>query len=648
MEHEYLLSICMMVKDEEKNLRRCLESLKPVIEKADVELIIVDTGSTDNTVSIASEYTSKVYFHPWNNHFSDMRNITISYAKGGRILILDADEGLLNANELYSLIADKKLQSFNTYVLKIKNLISAGVFTVLPQERVFRNDGEFRYEGTVHNQPRYKMPILSTEIYIDHYGYLFDDKELIERKFIRTGGILKEELKKNPDNPYYRYQMAKSYNAHGDKTEALEEIRKAHRLVSGNQETMKLYAYIYGVYAMICCENNEFDEAVSVCNEGVGIRAEYIDLYFLMATALIKLDRKTEAIESYIKYFDLANRYGELAISSDRAMEMYFMGTSYQNDAFSFITNEHINNGRYDQAYKYIELINDTKVRAALLAKILLKLNKDEELKSLYSQNQDNEKVKDIIISLIEAEKVNNSPRRRKELEQLFSTGEDSYSLLNRIRSTAGEDRNKLVSQALKLADFDGLPDFYADIFVDIDKNTRQLISYFKRMRKSKIKQYFKRMLDNREELKEFLEEYILKENVRSDDIHSLRVFISIAYILLSGKAAKLKDSKSEISGQYYSIFRLYIDRGMKYTALLYNPERLRLYYSTLEDQEDRFFIALYYAIESTNKGDFKAGIKYFREAARANPYLACFMNRYKDEMFPDLSIPIEEDEQNG
>jgi len=67
---------------------------------------------------------------------------------------------------------------------------------------------------------------------------------------------------------------------------------------------------------------------------------------------------------------------------------------------------------------------------------------------------------------------------------------------------------------------------------------------------------------------------------------------------------------------------------------LLYNGERLRLIYSTLDNEEDRFFIALKFAIEAVEKGDAKTGINYFREALRANPYLACYMERYKDELF--------------
>ena len=89
-----LLSIVMMVKNEEKYLDKTLYALKNLRKDIDSELIILDTGSTDNTVEIAKKYTEKVYFAKWNNNFADMRNISISYASGDWILILDADEKL--------------------------------------------------------------------------------------------------------------------------------------------------------------------------------------------------------------------------------------------------------------------------------------------------------------------------------------------------------------------------------------------------------------------------------------------------------------------------------------------------------------------------------------------------------------------------
>ena len=87
-----LLSIVMMVKNEERYLDKTLYALNDLRKDIDTELIILDTGSTDSTVEIAKKYTDKVYFSKWNDNFADMRNISISYASGDWILILDADE----------------------------------------------------------------------------------------------------------------------------------------------------------------------------------------------------------------------------------------------------------------------------------------------------------------------------------------------------------------------------------------------------------------------------------------------------------------------------------------------------------------------------------------------------------------------------
>ena len=84
------LSACMIVKNEEKFLAQCLNSIKDAVD----EIIIVDTGSTDKTVEIAQSFGAKVYHHPWRNSFSEARNHSLSYATCDWILQIDADEAL--------------------------------------------------------------------------------------------------------------------------------------------------------------------------------------------------------------------------------------------------------------------------------------------------------------------------------------------------------------------------------------------------------------------------------------------------------------------------------------------------------------------------------------------------------------------------
>ena len=86
-----MLSICMIVRDEETTLPRCLKSVQDVAD----EVIVVDTGSKDNTVSIARDFGAKVYHFEWRDDFAAARNESLKYASGDWIFQIDADEELL-------------------------------------------------------------------------------------------------------------------------------------------------------------------------------------------------------------------------------------------------------------------------------------------------------------------------------------------------------------------------------------------------------------------------------------------------------------------------------------------------------------------------------------------------------------------------
>ncbi|WP_027430016.1 glycosyltransferase family 2 protein [Lachnobacterium bovis] len=97
------ISLCMIVKNEEKILKRCLDSIAPLMD----EIIIVDTGSTDNTKAIASLYTDKIYDFKWINDFSAARNFSFSKATMDYIYAPDADEVLDKENqEKFKLLKD--------------------------------------------------------------------------------------------------------------------------------------------------------------------------------------------------------------------------------------------------------------------------------------------------------------------------------------------------------------------------------------------------------------------------------------------------------------------------------------------------------------------------------------------------------------
>ena len=105
MENKPSVSLCMIVKNEESCLEKCLASMQDLVS----EIIIVDTGSTDGTIEIAQKYHAVVETYKWQNDFSKARNYSLSLATQEWILVLDADEYLRESDrELFRKALEKK------------------------------------------------------------------------------------------------------------------------------------------------------------------------------------------------------------------------------------------------------------------------------------------------------------------------------------------------------------------------------------------------------------------------------------------------------------------------------------------------------------------------------------------------------------
>lgn len=209
------LSACIMVKNEEKFLPGCLESIKDIVD----EIIIVDTGSTDNTINIAKSYGAKIYHYPWRNHFSKARNQTIRYATCDWILYIDADEELDKDDgpKLKQALNDDSVNVIYIPIVGRKYGVDKNT-TIVNTERVYRNHLGFHYKGAVHNalQHRGMRKCIDAKLY--HYGYNLD-KEAMERKFERSSVLLEawaEKDKMNPTPCYYLMALCLAYDMYDE------------------------------------------------------------------------------------------------------------------------------------------------------------------------------------------------------------------------------------------------------------------------------------------------------------------------------------------------------------------------------------------------------------------------------------------------
>lgn len=208
----------MIVKNEEDNISRCLNSVKDLFD----EIIIVDTGSTDKTKKIAKQYTNKIYDFEWVNDFSKARNYSFSKAKMDYIMWLDADD-IIPKKELKKLLKLKESLDKNIDIYMLKYNIG---FDELGncnfsyyRERIVKNNKIHKWNDRVHEYISLKGKIDYQEIYIEHKkNYTFSDRNL----------KIYEEMENNKEifNPRNEYYYARELVTHKNYKKAIKYLKR--------------------------------------------------------------------------------------------------------------------------------------------------------------------------------------------------------------------------------------------------------------------------------------------------------------------------------------------------------------------------------------------------------------------------------------
>ena len=163
------ISLCMIVKNEEESLGRCLESLKGIVD----EMIVVDTGSEDRTVEIAKEYGAKVYDFKWTGDFSEARNYSFSLATCDYIYSADADEELDEDNRQRFIQLKKDIEELDIDIVQMYYCNQLSFRTVYNYDRelrpkLFKRVRSFKWEDPIHEQVAIDPVICNSEVEIIH------------------------------------------------------------------------------------------------------------------------------------------------------------------------------------------------------------------------------------------------------------------------------------------------------------------------------------------------------------------------------------------------------------------------------------------------------------------------------------------------
>ncbi|MBU7581317.1 MAG: glycosyltransferase [Nostoc sp. TH1S01] len=254
------ISLCMIVKNEEFSLPKCLNSVKDFVD----EMVVLDTGSSDRTPEIAQQFGAKVHHFQWTNNFSDARNAALKYVTGDWVLVLDADEMLTPSivPQLQDVIQSDEYILINL----IRQEIGAVQSPYSLVSRLFRNHPEIRFERPYHalvddsvaailkKEPHWQVGYLQA-VAILHTGY---QKRAIAQnnKYIKAQAAMLEFLSTHPNDPYVCSKLGALYVETGKISQGVELLLRGLNQASGKSpqdwvtanQSAENYEILYELY----------------------------------------------------------------------------------------------------------------------------------------------------------------------------------------------------------------------------------------------------------------------------------------------------------------------------------------------------------------------------------------------------------------
>ncbi|MBE3574452.1 MAG: glycosyltransferase [Firmicutes bacterium] len=322
----------MIVRNEEKNLARCLASVRGAVD----EIIVVDTGSTDGTAQLARSLGAQVFSYEWQDDFAAARNASLAHAHGDWVLVLDADEELAPGHgpRLRTLLAAPQ---YDWYFLECFTFLGGPGHPEQAQRgrvlRLFRG-GLFEYRHAVHEEV---TPVFESQngrlmgtgphspplgpgdsgLLILHHGYepgvavhgqqaqahskasgaqlcpsggsagsaRPPDPDPIREKARRYVDLISRRLAETPADAYLHYALATDYTQLGDFASALRELFAAHEL-QGVWTSKLLLDTVQCLRSL-----HRYGEALDLLDEGFRLYPDFTDLYFIQGTLALDLER---------------------------------------------------------------------------------------------------------------------------------------------------------------------------------------------------------------------------------------------------------------------------------------------------------------------------------------------------------------------
>lgn len=235
------IAAIILCKDSSETILNAIISAKSICK----QVIVVDTGSTDNTPQIATKNGCELHFFQWCNDFSKARNYALKFVRTDWVLVLDSDEAINIESYLDFIKSTKIADKVGGIRVKIKNLLADDkTSTEHSYTRIFRANKKIKFKGKIHEQIadsifECNLEIIDSDILIYHWGYSINKEERANR----NRELLEEEIKENENDPWLKYHLAETEFSAGNSEKSksiFEEIYNSQFLTQEQKETSKI------------------------------------------------------------------------------------------------------------------------------------------------------------------------------------------------------------------------------------------------------------------------------------------------------------------------------------------------------------------------------------------------------------------------
>jgi glycosyltransferase involved in cell wall biosynthesis len=281
------LSLCLIVKNEEKVLKRCLESVYDIVD----EVIIADTGSTDETVKIAKEFTNKIYNFQWINDFAAARNFSFSKATCDYIFWLDADDILKEEDRINLKLLKETLDpSYDAVSMRYHYSFSENgePTLIFRRNRIVKREKNFKWFGFIHEYIAVEGKILESDINVSHTrSHGNSDRNLnIFKLKIREGYALTSR-----DTYYYGKELY--YHERFD--EAIPVLSKAIKMDGWYEEKIQALITLADIYL----SKKLFNKCRNYCYESFELDSPRAEVLYRIALSFQEEEKYLQAITWY-------------------------------------------------------------------------------------------------------------------------------------------------------------------------------------------------------------------------------------------------------------------------------------------------------------------------------------------------------------